>query len=410
MIQNKEEEEIVLSSLFMKKDSIYEVNLEPKDFYDFKRRKIFQAMVNLRDHRRPVDIVSVGAELGKDLKGIGGHTYLSYLVNRVPVVSNMMNHAKEVKRLSYNRSLIDKSYKLIEAVEKDKDISEKKRDLIDIELTNFKPQNVRELVDNFSEEYMKPIEKGIMTGIEKLDEITSGIRAGELFTVTATPGLGKSNISLNFASYALKGNKKVLFVNLEMDSNDILSRLLAIHNGLDAWKIRNKSEDTTKVMNALGELDKTNFKLLTAYSITVEEIVRHALIEKKKNGLDLLIVDYLNRIKGDKEEKVRIDNSVKTLKACAMELKIPVIVPYQVDKIARRDDRVPRLEDARGSTVVGDEAGLAIALTNESMKEDNYKWNDYPEDRMRLFILKNRHGASGGFIDCMLNKHSLKII
>ena len=404
--QSSELEENILGSILIKNDVIYEINLAPDDFYDFKNKKIFTAMQALTGEK--IDLVSLGTELGKDLKGIGGHTKLVALANRVPTASNAKSHAKKLKTFTYRRNLIKTSTDLTQAAYKGKDVEQLKRILLDTGITDVAPETIKELSDGFADYYSKPLEQGIMTGIPKIDSLTSGMRAGELVTVTALPSVGKSNLVLNFASTAIRNGKKVLFINLEMDKNDVLSRLLAIHCGLDAWKIRNKNESTEKVLNALGELYETNFKLLTSYSITAEEITQQALIEQRKNGLDLLVVDYLNKIKGDKEEKVRLENSVQTLKSCALRLRIPVIVPYQVTAVARREGRDPKLEDARGSTVIGDDAGLALAITNESKNEPNYRWLDNDVETFHIHILKNRHGASGGYVPCDFNKHSLK--
>jgi len=397
-------EEAIIGSILIKNDVVYELNLIPSDFYNLKNQKIFEAILSLVERRDKIDIISLEIEL----KGTILASKLAHCINRVATASNIKTYAKKIKELSYRRNLIKTSSELMTAAYEGDDVEQLKKILLDTGITDIAPETIKELSNGFADYYAEPIEYGIMTGIPKIDKLTSGMRAGELVTVTALPSVGKSNLVLNFASTAIRNGKKVLFINLEMDKNDVLSRLLAIHCGLDAWKIRNKAEGTEKVINALGELYETNFKLLTAYSITAEEITQQALIEQRKNGLDLLVVDYLNKIKGDREEKVKLENSVQTLKSCALRLRIPVIVPYQVTAVARREGRDPKLEDARGSTVIGDDAGLALAITNESKNEPNYRWLDNDVEKFHIHILKNRHGASGGYVPTNFNKHSLK--
>ena len=406
---NKEEEEIVLSSIMIGTDEIYKINLKPEDFYFLKNQKIFRAMCSLRDKREPIDLVSLGSELGKDLKSIGGHSHIAYLGNRVATASNIKHHAKEVKNLSYHRELMDKSYRLIKEVENDGDVEKLKRDLLDTGVSDLQAKTIKDLADKFSDYYAQPIEYGVMTGIKKIDKITNGSRAGEVITFTSDAGQGKSNMLLNIAIHNLKLGKKVMYVNIEMDTNDILTRMIAMYNKLSASNIRKKTEDTQRVMDGLAEMYETNFKLITEGKITSEEIIQQAYIEKMKDGLDILIVDYLNEIQDDlKDEKVNLNIATGNLKAGAIRLEVPVFTAYQMDKFARREKSIPKKEDARGSTVVADRASMMFAIVNETMKKE-YDPFSKEDDEMSIWVLKNRNGATNfKFDNIFLNKQTLK--
>lgn len=381
-VSSKEEEEIVLSSIMIGKDEIYKINLKPEDFYFLKNQKIFRAMCSLRDKRKPIDLVSLGSELGEELKSVGGHSHIAYLSGRAPVTLNIKHHAKEVKSLSYRRELMDKSYRLIKEAESGGDIERCKRDLVDTGLSNLKIKTISELMDKYHEEYSKPIEYGIMTGIQKIDDETHGFRGGEFITVGADTAGGKSMFILNIIVNALKADKKVMLVNLEMSNNEVLERLLTMYGKLNPNDLRNREKDD-KTMDGLaktfGELAEKNLKIITTGSVTSAEIRQQAYIEKMKDGLDLLVVDYIGLISDDKKEIDNLGIATKNLKSCSMDLNIPVITPYQTDKRSRINNSTPRKEDAKGSTEVPNAASIIFAI--QEIGDDKVLW-----------LLKNRSG------------------
>ena len=403
-------EENVLGSLMIDKDAIYKINLSVSDFYNIKNQKIFKAMLSLRDKREPIDVVGLGEELGKELKGIGGHTKLMNLSYRVPTVSSLKVHAKKVKELAYKRDIINKSHNLIKEVENDGDIEKLKRDLLDTGVSNLQAKTIKDLADKFSDYYAQPIEYGVMTGIEKIDKITNGFRAGEIVTFTADTGVGKTGMLLNIAINNLKLGKKVMYVNIEMDTNDILTRMIAIYNGLSASNIRNKNEDTQRVMDGLAEMYETNFKLITEGNIKSEEIIQQAYIEKMKDGLDVLIVDYLNEISDDlSDEKINLNKITSNLNAGGMRLEVPIITAYQMTQSARREGTIPKKSDVRGSSVVADRATIMFAIVNESSKDKEYNPFSPEDDEMSFYVMKNRNGPTGFRLkDIFLNKQTLK--
>ena len=127
-----------------------------------------------------------------------------------------------------------------------------------------------------------------------------------------------------------------------------------------------------------------------------------------KDGLDILIVDYLNEIKDDKDEKLNLNIATGNLKDGALRLEVPVFTAYQMDKFARREDSTPKKEDARGSTVVADRASMMFAIVNESMKSKEYDPFTKDDDEMSIYVLKNRNGPkSFKCSNIYLNKKSL---
>jgi replicative DNA helicase len=401
-------EENVLGSIMIDREAIYKINLKPEDFYNVKNQTIFREMCLLRDKRAPIDLVSLGEKLGTKLKGIGGHTKLITLSNRVPTASNIKYHAKKVKEFSYKREIISKSQDLTYAAYNNGDIEKLKRNLIDTGVSDLKVETIKSLAGKFSDYYFKEEELGIMTGIPKIDEITNGSGAGEIVTFTADSGQGKSNMLMNIAIHNLKLGKKVMYVNIEMDTNDILTRMIAMYNDLDASGIRAKREDSQRVMAGLGEMENSNFKLITEGKIKSEDIIQQAYIEKMKDGLDILIVDYLNEIKDDRDEKLNLNIATGNLKDGALRLEVPVFTAYQMDKFARREDSTPKKEDARGSTVVADRASMMFSIVNESMRSKEYDPFTKDDDEMSIYVLKNRNGPKNfKFDNIYLNKKSL---
>lgn len=383
-----EMEQAVLGSILIDKDAIYKVNLKPKDFYKVAHQKIFSAMQELNEKRVCIDLRTLGEK-------VSDITYLATLPNAVPTASNLKHYVKQVKEFSYRRDIMDKAFRLIEETKTNGEIEKCKRDLLETEISDLRVKTISQLMSDYHEEYSRPIEYGIMTGIQKIDNETHGFRGGELITVGADTAGGKSMFILNIIVNAIRDNKKVMLVNLEMSNNEVLERLLTMYGKLNPNSLREKKKDDETMeglAKTFGELAEKNLKIITTGSITSAEIRQQAYIESRKDGLDLLVIDYIGLISDATKEIDNLGIAIKNLKGCSMDLNIPVITPYQTDKTSRRNNLAPKKEDAKGSTEVPNSASIIFAI------------QDIGDDKV-LWLLKNRSGRENLKTQIRLDEH-----
>ena len=384
----------IIGSLFAK-EAIHKINLSEEDFFEQKNKTIFRAMIALRDKKVEIDLVNVGSELGNNLNAIGGHSHLVYLIGRVPVFSNIVSNAKILKKLTYRRNIIDKAHKLEQSALKDKDIEKSRRDLLDVGISTFNNETMAELADRYLEEYEKPVEKGLMIGLPKIDDVLMGLKGGDLALIMADTNAGKTMMLLNIATNAIKHDKKVMIVSLEMKPTEIFQRLMVMYSALDPYDLKRRKTDIVTlggIGEAIGQLTEKNIKIVSTGSMTSSDIRQQAYIEQQKNGLDILLVDSLPLINDDRKAKDNLDIASKTLKACSMDLDIPVVTPVQTDKRSRIENKEPRKEDIKDSTEPANNASIILAVTDE----------DYGKG---IWLLKHRDGEKNVLDRTILNKH-----
>lgn len=391
--------------------------LRPRDFYEKRHEIIFQAIVNLYDQHKPVDLLTLTSELKstKQLKEIGGATYLTELTNFVPTASHAKAYAEIVEKASVRRRLIkagteitNKAYEddanvdnLIGAAEKQLfEVSDKivKSDYVPMEeLLADAFDRIEELHKN------KGALRGLKTGFRDLDKKTAGFQKGDLVIIGARPAMGKTTFAQNLAYNIASINKKgVLFFSMEMAANEIIDRMISDVSGVDNWKMRTgnlSDEEFQRIGDALGEMDEIPIYIDDTSSMTILELRNKARRALHDHDIGIVIVDYLQLIQGSDRYKgnrvQEVTEISRGLKILARELEIPVIALAQLSRsVTGRDDPRPVLSDLRESGSIEQDADLVMFLH----RPDYYKQNDdnYEETHItELLVAKHRHGAVG---------------
>lgn len=391
--------------------------LRPRDFYEKRHEAIFQAIVNLYDQHKPVDLLTLTSELKstKQLKEIGGATYLTELTNFVPTASHAKAYAEIVEKASVRRRLIragteitNKAYEddanvdnLIGAAEKQLfEVSDKivKSDYVPMEeLLADAFDRIEELHKN------KGALRGLKTGFRDLDKKTAGFQKGDLVIIGARPAMGKTTFAQNLAYNIASINKKgVLFFSMEMAANEIIDRMISDVSGVDNWKMRTgnlSDEEFQRIGDALGEMDEIPIYIDDTSSMTILELRNKARRALHDHDIGIVIVDYLQLIQGSDRYKgnrvQEVTEISRGLKILARELEIPVIALAQLSRsVTGRDDPRPVLSDLRESGSIEQDADLVMFLH----RPDYYKQNDdnYEETHItELLVAKHRHGAVG---------------
>ncbi|MDO4759624.1 MAG: replicative DNA helicase [Candidatus Saccharibacteria bacterium] len=390
--------------------------LRPADFYEPKHGQIYQGMVSLYEKSRPIDLLTLTAELKglKTLKSVGGAPYLTELTNFVPTSSHAKAYAELVSKAAIRRRLIKagteiatKAYE--DGAEVDVLLGQAEKQLFEVSDKTIKTDYVALedlLVDAFDrmEELHrnKGAIRGLKTGFRDLDDKTAGFQRGDLIIIGARPAMGKTTFAQNLAYNAAAINKRgVLFFSMEMARNEIVDRMISDVSGVNNWNIRTgnvSDEDFSKIGDALGEMSEIPIFIDDTSSMTVLELRNKARRAAHDHDIGMIVVDYLQLISGSDryagnrvQEVTEISRGLKTL---ARELEIPVIALAQLSRqVTGRDDPRPVLSDLRESGSIEQDADLVMFLHRVDYyhQEEGYE----PTNITELLLAKHRHGPIG---------------
>ena len=391
--------------------------IRPKDFYEKRHELIFQAIVDLYDQRKPVDLLTVTAELKsrKQLKDVGGGAYLAELSNFVPVASHAKAYAEIIERASTRRRLIQAGTEIAnKAFEEDTNVgdlvgaAEKKLFEVSDKIvkSDYTPMNelLADAFDRIEELHKnKGALRGLKTGFRDLDKKTAGFQQGDLIIIGARPAMGKTTFAQNLAYNIASINKRgVLFFSMEMAAREIIDRMISDVSGVDNWKMRTgnlSDEEFSRIGDALGEMDEIPIYIDDTSSMTIMDLRNKARRAAHDHDIGIVIVDYLTLIQGSdryKGQRVQeVTEISRGLKILARELQIPVVALAQLSRnVTGRDDPRPVLSDLRESGSIEQDADLVMFLH----RPDYYRQNDdnYEETHItELLVQKHRHGAVG---------------
>lgn len=412
-------EKSLLGAVIINNDILPEVLtiVRPRDFYEQRHQIIFQAIVDLYDQHKPVDLLTLSAELKskKQLNAVGKASYLAELSNFVPAASHAKAYADIVERASVRRRLINAGTQIAEkAYEDDANadslIGDAEKELFEVSDKIVKSDYIAiddllaDAFDRIDELHRnKGALRGLKTGFRDLDKKTAGFQKGDLIIVGARPAMGKTTFAQNLTYNIATINKKgVLFFSMEMAANEIVDRMISDVSGVDNWKMRTgnlSDEEFQRIGDAMDEMDGLPIYIDDTSSMTIMELRNKARRAMHDHDIGIVIVDYLQLIQGSDRYKgnrvQEVTEISRGLKILARELNIPVVALAQLSRnVTGRDDPRPVLSDLRDSGSIEQDADLVIFLH----RPDYYKQNDdnYEETHItELLIAKHRHGAVG---------------
>ena len=413
---NEEAERAVLGAILIENSSINQVLeiLTAEDFYNENHSKIMSSMVDLDREGTAIDVLTLYEWM--DSKGImeesGGAAYLTYLVSTVPTAENVTHYARIVKDKAVLRKLVLTATDIAHRgygpdIEVNEFIDRAEQSILDIAQNKIKPSfwHSRDLapkaLDDIEElQKRKELITGIRTGFEKLDHLTSGLQKSDLVIVAARPGAGKTSLCLNVISNAaLNEGLSVAMFSLEMTKEQLMLRLLSINSKVSFSAMRSgyiKNDDLDRLFDSAKRYADADIFIDDTPALTVLEIRAKARRLKKDNRLDLIVVDYLQLMRGSSRNETRereiaeISGALKTL---AKELDTPVIGISQLSRQTEaRTDRRPQLSDLRESGAIEQDADIVLFIH----RQDIYRKNPEEKDGMaELIIGKQRNGPTG---------------
>jgi replicative DNA helicase len=407
-------EQSVLGAILQNIDSLHlgiEL-LKEENFYLPKHRMIFAAISKLYNQSNAVDLITVTDALisaGK-LDEIGGKHYLINLTDSVVTFTNIEDHIRIVLEAAVKNQLINDCGDIVNRCY---DPSSNADDMLDfaeqkifsikeeslkgdfIALRNILPQTFEQI-----EEYAKREGHvtGIPTGFPELDEYTAGFQKSDLIIIAARPSLGKTALALNIAeNVAVNHNIPVIIFSLEMAKEQLAQRLLCSRARISSHHMRTgriADHQWTNLSIAVGPLSEAPIYLDDSPSLNVMEIRAKARRMKLKYDVGLVIIDYLQLVRGQKRPESRqqeITYVSQSLKALARELKVPVLALSQLSRQVeqRGRDARPQLSDLRESGALEQDADLVLFIRRG--REDDGSLSATAE----IHIGKQRNGPAG---------------
>ncbi len=407
-------EESVLGAVLLSADAanVALETLHSEDFYKPAHQQIFDIIRQLFDANEPIDAVTVSEGLRRDgsLDRMGGIDFLTRLIDSVPSTSNVEYYAGIVEEHSLRRRLMKVAGDISAiASQMDEPIAE----VVDQAEQSVFAVAERQVGDGLQaiDDLLGPaIEKaeelqrsgsavtGISTGFRDLDRKLAGLHPTNLVIVAARPGMGKTALALNISqNVALNGNTVAIF-SLEMSREEVVTRMLCAKGRIDSQKLRTGSlteNDFTKLSNAAGALYKQNIFVDDSPGLTVTEIRAKCRRLRRKPGLDLVVVDYLQLMNGSGQENRQQEIAMisRSLKNLARELHVPIIALSQLNRgVESREDKRPRLGDLRESGAVEQDADVVMFIYR-----DEYYFPEKVESKgiAEVVIAKHRQGGVG---------------
>ena len=414
--QNVEAERSVIGGILIDRDAINKILefLSADDFYHESHRIIFEAILSLYQKSQPADLVTITSELrdtGK-IDAAGGASYLSTLVDSIPTSANIVHYGKIVHEKAILRRLIQGATQIAElgydqtGLDVDDFIDQAEQIIFEVAQRRYKPSffAVKDIVKLSFKAIEELYEKkemvtGVPTGFEELDRLTSGLQKSDLIIVAGRPSMGKTAFALNIVGHAaMEAQVPSALFSLEMSKEQLVQRLLCCEAKVDASKLRGgflAESDWPKLTRAAGALSEALIYIDDSPALNVIEMRAKARRLQREKGLGLVVVDYLQLMRGVRGMESRereISEISRSLKALAKELSIPVVALSQLNRaVENRVDKRPQLADLRESGSIEQDADVVMFVYRDEV------YNKDSEDRgtAEIIIGKQRNGPIG---------------
>ena len=414
---NTEAEQSILSAILIENNTLQEVLevLSEQDFYREAHRKIFKAMIELFEKNEPADLVTLTNLLKERglLGSVGGASYLAELVDTVPMAVNATHYAKIVREKATLRCLIEQAASITTRCFEDRGDVENildfaQRSIFDISENKIRP-SFYSLADILTDTYKsveeayenKVLVTGVPTGYRRLDEKTSGFQPGDFIVIAGRPSMGKTALALNIARNAtLETGQPTAVFSLEMSKEQLSLRMLSTEARTDSSRMRGgflSESDLARINRAAGALYDLAIYIDDSPAISALEIRAKARRMKMEKGLGLVIVDYLQLMRGRASAERRdleISEISRSLKALAKEVNVPVVALSQLNrKVEDRTNKRPLLSDLRESGAIEQDADVILFIYRDEVYN---KDEDNPnKGTAELIVAKQRNGPIG---------------
>ena len=437
-----EAEEAVIGSLLIDGDSLARVApvLKPDDFYRARNQVCFAAAMSLHQKDMAIDQVTLASELQRteQLEAGGGMAYLSHLVSITPTSLHAEDYAQAVSHASTMRRIIQAASRISELGYSGSD---------DVETTLRKAEDAlfaargstptkdfvpfREIFDEYLQDLSTTADTEshsglpVMTGYPDMDEVLGGLQRSDMIILGARPSLGKTALAMNIAVNAAKTGLRCGIFSLEMTRQQLAMRVLSAESVVDLHRLRlgvYTYTEEQRIIDSIGGLSDLPVYVDDTRFQTVPEMRSKARRLSLENGLDVLLVDYLQLIHGRAGMTNRvqeISEISRSLKVLAGDLEVVLITCSQLNRmLENRPSHRPQLSDLRDSGSIEQDADVVMFIHREDVHTTQEEWETqhsgqtYPRDIADIIVAKHRNGPVGTtqleFVDSLVRFDSIR--
>jgi replicative DNA helicase len=416
--QNVEAEAAVLGAILLDRDALvkaFEI-LRPEHFYRETHQKIFAACQELFERNEPVDLITLANELTRRqaLESMGGNPYLASLAEGVPTAANVLYHASIVRGKALLRDLIGACTSIISCCYDESEPTETVLDraetsVFDVSKDRIRPsfRPIKSLLKSTFEDIERLYSRkghvtGVPTGFALLDDLTGGLQHSDLIIIAGRPSMGKTSFALSMAMHAAMEERVPTGIfSLEMSMSHVVQRMLCAEARVEAYRLRTGrlgDRDWPKLTTAAGRLSEAPIHIDDTPSMNVLELRAKARRVKAEHSTGLLVIDYLQLLKGGGRYESRqqeMTEICRSLKSLAKELEIPIVALSQLSRaVEAREDKKPQLADLRESGAIEQDADLVAFI----YRPGYYKALRAPEAEenyeAEIIVAKQRNGPT----------------
>lgn len=419
-------EQAVLGCVLIDEDAPVAIisELKPEDFYEPAHKQIFSAMSALYNRDKPIDYVTLVEELTEAgvIDSVGGMSYIISLTNYVPSAANYRHYLEIVKKTSTLRKLISSSQQIMD-IAYSGDAEDKALSFAEGEIYGIAEKQDRgtlidmnEAVDRafkiMDEKQADPTaQRTVPIPFTKLNELLGGFHPSDLVLIAARPACGKTSLGMNFISHAAldKSRKtpagkvdpfKCAVFSLEMSAEQIATRLLCSVAKVSMEHVNSGMrtvQENMRLVEAQRKLSEAKVFIDDSSLTTPIEILSKCRRLKREQGLDLILVDYLQLMSSGKRVESRqqeVSDITRTMKIAAKELNVPILLLSQMSRdIEKRTDKTPQMSDLRESGAIEQDADIIIFLHREHAPSDMTVDED-TRTKCDLIVAKHRNGRT----------------
>jgi len=416
---NRQAEEAVLGSVLINPETYYDLSqiIQADDFYIIRNRWVWEAFQALQERRSSIDYLTVISELEQQnrLAEVGGGAYITSLLNQTPSSLHAEEYGKIVQDTSIRRHMLVAANEIAKMAFNQKETVNTVIEEAEKQVFGISERHMRRDVASISDVMSRLYDQinflsqagdeitGVPTGLRDLDKLLGGMQKSDLLIVAGRPGSGKTGFLLSAAlSAALKHKKHVAMFSLEMSNEQLAQRMVAQHTGIDSQRLRTgKLEDHEwgLLTEALEVLSKTHIFLDDTAAITPLQLQTKCRRLHLEHHLDLIIVDYLQLMTGDRRNDNRVQEVSgisRSLKVLARDLNVPVLAAAQLSRaVEQRADKKPQLSDLRESGSLEQDADIVMFIHRPDMLDEESPRHKIAE----IIVAKHRNGPTHSGIE-----------
>lgn len=415
---NLDAERSVLGAILLDNDAFDEASafrLKVSDFYSEQHAAIFRAMGVLSDNSEKIDLVTLTDELSKkrNLEFVGGYAYIAKLMDGLPKTTNVqfyvniLRQKATLRRTIYvcdiTQRLANESSESVDSIIDNAlqgflDLSE------DLKGPNSLGKTARQAAQSAYADLDKSDDLRVFSGIVNLDRLTGGFRGGEMITITAGTGVGKSLLSQQIKRRACSDGFHGLYFSAEMTAEQLASREIAAEALVEQWKMRRPERMSSEDRQALLEVVRKECEFCTVIDgdLSAKQI---RIASRRMKNVKWIVIDYDELIEAPgRDEWSQLRYVAKTAKNLSMTLKVPVFLISQLRKsLDAKEAKKPTLERIYGGAAKVKHSAFVLFIDREYVRE--LKGD---ETKARICVLKARFGGRVGEIPAYFNVKTLR--